>query len=118
MFQGWKEVSREQVLYVLSQLELIFADQDNWLDFPEACDEHGNSISPMDSKVVKWSLSGASERIAREKFDHLLSAFVDCATRDFLSDLYEESLIGKMLPYADEYALICLAYEHLSKEKI
>lgn len=116
MFQGWKDVKKEHVLYVLQQLKELFLDKSNWLDWPEATDDAGTVLDLMNPAAKKWNLLGASAKIANEKYGSPLADFIDCATREFLYDLADDNLIGKLIPYDDEYALICLGYEFLLKE--
>lgn len=116
MFQSWKNVEEQQVLYVIKNLKTLFADKNTWIDWPIAVDLNGNEVSPLSLKATKWSLIGASTKIAAEKYNPPLSDYVDCATREFLLDLSDDNSIGKLVPYDDEYALICLGYEYLTKE--
>jgi hypothetical protein len=115
-FHDWEQVSKEQVFFVLGELKTLFSDRETWIDWPEALDEHGITVEPLDEYARKFSLSGASFKIAASKYPSPLSNFVDCAVRDYLSDMTNEGLIGKLLSYEDEYALICLGYESLMKE--
>jgi hypothetical protein len=116
MFNDWRDVSKEQVLDLLKELKSLFADKNKWIDFPEAVDEHGTEVDPLDEKAVAFSLMGASFKIACSKYETPLANFVDCATRELLADLAGEGTIGKLLPYEEEYSLICLGLEILSKE--
>lgn len=116
MFRDWKNVDEQQVLYVLLGLKNLFADKTKWVDWPIACNIAGMAVDPCDSSAISWSLMGASIKIATEKYNHPLSNYIDCATREFLLDLSDDNLIGKLIPYDDEYALICLGHEYLTKE--
>lgn len=113
MFQNWKEVEKEHVLYLLEQLKELFTNKNNWIDWPEAVDTHGNTIDPLDPNAKKWNLLGASMKIASEKYKYPLAHFIDCAARDFLYELSDDNVIGKLLSYDDEFALICLGLEYL-----
>lgn len=116
MFNSWRDVSKEQVLEVLAGLKALFADQTKWIEFPEAVDEHGTEVDPLDERAVAFSLMGASFKLAAAKHSTPLANFVDVAARGFLTDLAGEGTIGKLLSYAEEYSLICMGLELLSKE--
>ena len=117
MFHYWRDVSQEQVYYVMGQLKDLFAVQNKWMDWPIALDEHNTEVSPTDPSAVKWSLMGASIKFAKEKYGEPLCYFIDCCVRDYLGDLSGENLIGKMVPYEKEYELICMAHELLTSKK-
>jgi hypothetical protein len=116
MFNDWRDVSKEQVLDVLTGLKDLFADQKKWIEWPEAIDEHGTEVDPLDEKAVAFSLMGASFKIACSKHATPLANFVDCSVREFLTDLAGEGTIGKLMSYQEEYDLICMSLELLSKE--
>jgi hypothetical protein len=116
MFNDWRDVSKEQVLEVLAGLKELFADQKKWIEWPEAVDEHGTEVDPLDEKAVAFSLMGASFKLAASKHKTPLANFIDCATRNFLADLSGESSTVIMLSYQEEYTLICMGLELLAEE--
>ena len=115
MFYNWRDVNREDVVYLLEKLKSFFADESNWVFWPIAVDDNNIEVDPMVPNARRWSLMGASQKFSTEKFGLPLANYVDCATRDFLNDLSDDLLI-KGLSYQDEYALICLGHEFLLKE--
>lgn len=113
---SWKGVSREQVLCVLSALKDLFAEKEKWIDWPIATDSSGSEVEPLDERAEKFSLMGASFKIATEKYQTPLANFIDCAVREYLADL-EETSIGKMMTYEEEFTLICTGLELLKEEE-
>jgi hypothetical protein len=112
-FFDWKDVEQEHVLQLLGAMRKLYADPDKWLLWPRAENESGQVVSPCSLSAAKWSLLGAGEMCAAAIFIHPLCDYVECAMRDLLDDLSDGKAIHGM-KYEDEYALICLAYEHLT----
>jgi hypothetical protein len=117
MFQGWTEVSQEQAFFLLTQLHQLFLDHTKWIDWPQAIDATGQEVDPHSPNAVAWCLMGASAKIAVQHFGSPLGDFVDCATREFLVEVYDDRLIGKLLSYDDELAIISLALDYLTPKE-
>lgn len=116
MFYSWRDVEKEHVIYVLEKVKKLFSDQSNWIDWPVAINAAETNIDPCSPDAKKWNLMGALVKFGVEKYSQPLADYIDCATREFLNDLSDESLIKGNLNYEDEYALICLGLEYISKE--
>lgn len=118
MFLGWEQVTREQVITNLRSLKDLFSIESNWITWPEAENASGKETNPSSPDAVRWCLSGASEKITRLSFPIPLCDFIDCATREYINDLSDETFIKGILSYQDEFALICLALDELEKENV
>jgi hypothetical protein len=114
MFLGWQSVSEEQVISILSDLQIIFSDKDNWIDFPISIDKNGSEVDPLSQEADKFSLMGASYRLAKEKYPEI-AQFVDCATREMIFEMTDGK--WRNLSYEEEIGYINSAIEFLKKEK-
>lgn len=118
MFCDWEQVTKDQVLNLLLLLRDFFIDRGVWITWPLAENQKGYEVDPASPEAVRWCLSGASEKITKALYQAPLSGFIDCATKDFLNELSDESLIKGSLSYEDEFALICLAINELEKKDV
>lgn len=116
-FQGWQDVNNKAALYLLTELHELFSDPSKWISWPLAINAAGEEVNPRSPDAVAWSLMGASTKLAQATYPLPIADFIDCAVRDFLNEISDNKLFGKMLSYDDEYALICLALEHLELNK-
>lgn len=112
---GWETVEKAHVVALLGSLKELFADPAKWVFWPKAEDKSGLAVDPTSDQAVKWCLLGAGEKLAAGLFAPPLDQYVECATRDVLNEMSDGKLIHGM-SYDDEYALICLAHEDLTKE--
>lgn len=115
MFYNWKDVKEADVIFILEKVKDFFADPSKWIYWPIAIDGTGLEVDPLSPKAIKFSLMGALTKFASEKYSLPLGNYIDCAAREFLDDLSDNLLI-KGLSYEDEYALICLGHEFLTKK--
>jgi hypothetical protein len=115
VFHGWQYVEQEQVLWLLRELKDFFADPSKWVYHPQAVDQFGLETNPIALAASKWSLMGAGQKLAEEKYGAELARYIDCAAREYLNDLVDGKLI-KGMTYDDEYALLCLGLEQLERE--
>lgn len=113
---AWETVSKQNVIDLLSALKKFYADASRWIDYPRAEDINGKEIDPHSDLAVRWCLMGAGEKLGLPLFGSPLSDYVECATRELLDELSDGKHAHGM-SYGDEYALICLAHEHLTKEE-
>jgi hypothetical protein len=113
---GWDAVEKQHVIDILLALKDFFSDKERWTDFPPAEDKNGVVVDPSSDQAVRWSLMGAGEKLGVPLFGLPLANYVECATRELLDDLTDGKHAHGM-SYDDEYALICLAIEDLTKEQ-
>ncbi len=115
MFLDWKDVEQSHVVGLLSLLQELFSDEEKWVDWPIAVDSHGLEVSPLDTTATRWSMIGATEKLAGLLCEKPLCDFVAVATREYLNDLSDDKLIKGSTSYEDEITLIQLALEDLTK---
>lgn len=117
MFYGWQFVEPEFALRLLLQLEQLFSDPQKWISWPIATNERDEEVKPLDPSATKFSLMGATEKLAHNDYVWPLSGCVDCAVREYLNDLSGDAIIQNKTNYADEMNLIKAAIEELQKEQ-
>ncbi len=114
MFQEWKDVDEEQVLFVLKEIHTLFSNPNNWIEWPLAINEKGIEVLPSSADAKKWSLMGASIKYASSNYPSPLSDYIDCALRDFLNEISDDARLKSFLSYDDEFAIISLGLEKLN----
>lgn len=115
MFLDWKDVEKEHVLYLLTEVRQLFSNQEKWIDYPSSVDLLGQTVNPDSEKAVKWNLLGATELLSSQKYNKPLCDFIAVATREYLNFLSDDKLIKGTFSYDDELALIDLGIEELKQ---
>ena len=113
---GWDTVEKQHVVDLLTALKEFFSDKDKWIYWPRGEDKTGKEVEPSSEDAVMWCLSGAGQVLASKMFDVPLCDYVECATREVLDEMSDGKHAHGMT-YDDEYALICLVLEQLTKEE-
>lgn len=113
MFLDWESINQEQVVNHIRELKKFFKDDSRWLSWPEAQDDKGNTIDPFSEKAFKYSLMGASIKIAKQNHPNnlVVAGCLDCATREYLNTLCDDKL--NELTYKEEISVINKALEKL-----
>jgi hypothetical protein len=115
MFLDWQDVNAVDVQKILKAVKNHLSNQNVWIDYGIAFNKIGMPVLSNDSSAVKFSLIGCIEYHSAILYDKPLSDFIDCATRDFLSDLSDHKVWKEFMSYYDEISLLKLAIQEIKK---
>jgi hypothetical protein len=115
MFLDWQHVNAADVQKILKAVKNHLSNKNTWTDYGIAFNKNGTPVLSNDKNAVIFSLMGCIEYHSRRLYAKPLSDFVDCATRDFLSNLSDHKAWKEFMSYYDELSLLRLAINEIQK---
>ena len=115
MFLDWQDVNAADVNKILKAVKNHLSNENAWTDYGIAFNKIGMPVLSNDTNAVRFSLIGCIEYHSSRLYDKPLSDFVDCATREFLSNLSDHKAWKEFMSHYEELSLLRLALDEIKK---